>query len=114
MWKHFKIEEFNCKCCGENYMSELFLDRLDEARDLAKVPFVITSGYRCPKHNRAVGSTSDNHTKGVAADIACDRGPMRLLIVSALLNAGFRRLGIGKRFIHVDANGSRTDSIWLY
>lgn len=114
MWKHFTIGEFACRCCGKARMDPVFVDRLDRARELAGVPFVIVSGYRCPEHNRAVGSTSDNHTKGVAADIACDHGPVRLLVVSALLDAGFRRLGIGRKFIHVDANGSRVDSIWLY
>lgn len=31
------------------------LHLLDEARDLAGAPFSLTSAYRCPKHNKAVG-----------------------------------------------------------
>lgn len=94
-------------------MNPAFLDRLDEARNLAGVPFVITSGYRCPTHNRAVGSTSDNHTKGIAADIRCVDSNTRYKIVSGLIKLGFSRIGLHKRFVHVDMN-DRLDAIWFY
>lgn len=29
---NFKIEEFNCPCCGHNEMKPKFLDMIDEAR----------------------------------------------------------------------------------
>lgn len=111
--EHFTRSEFKCKCCGECKMDPVFLQQLDHARDIAGIPFVIHSGYRCPSHNTAEGSTSDNHPLGVAADILCDSGPLRLKIVRALLTAGFQRLGIGKTFIHADLNDGPT-SIWLY
>ena len=44
---YFKESEFTCKCgCGETVISRHLLEMLDEARDFAKTPFVITSGYR--------------------------------------------------------------------
>jgi len=100
--KYFKLEEFACKHCGKVRMDQDFLANLDYARELAKTPFVITSGYRCEAHNNAINGDPDNHPKGIAADIACDTGPKRLAIVSALLAAGFERIGLGPTFIHVD------------
>ena len=110
---HFKIEEFTCPCCGVQHMDALFLEQIDNARDYAGVPFKINSGYRCPKHNAEVGSTSKNHTSGKAADIACGYGPDRMKIVAALIRAGFRRIGIHKLFIHVDSMDDIA-SMWLY
>ncbi len=113
--KYFEIEEFKCRCgCGQADMSEPFLDRLDKARELAGVPFAITSGYRCRTHDEAVGGKG-NHTTGLAADIAADSGDMRFRIVQSLIEAGFRRVGIGKDFIHVDdVPGKPAPTIWLY
>jgi uncharacterized protein YcbK (DUF882 family) len=94
-------------------MAPAFLEMIDEARDRAGVPFIINSGYRCGAHNLAVGSTSNNHTRGVAADIRCEDGPTRLKILKALLETGFKRIGIHKTFIHADINAG-PKSIWLY
>ena len=111
--KYFAIDEFKCKCCGEVHMDDKFLELLDYARGMAGVPFGITSGYRCLKHNAEVGSTSSNHTSGKASDITCTDGPNRQKIVKALINAGFARLGIGPKFIHCDINEG-PEAIWLY
>lgn len=45
---------------------------LDPLRKLYGAPIVVTSGFRCPKLNRAVGGVKNSqHTKGKAADIRC-------------------------------------------
>jgi len=111
--KHFDISEFKCACCGDHVMDALFLAQIDNARDYAGVPFKINSGKRCQKHNAEVGSTSQNHTSGKAADIACLNGPDRLKMVMGLTRAGFRRIGIRKDFIHVDSV-DEVESMWLY
>lgn len=111
--KHFDISEFKCPCCGKQTMDALFLSQLDRARDYADIPFPINSGYRCQKHNQEVGSTSQNHTSGKAADIKCLYGPDRLKMVMGMIRAGFRRIGIRKDFIHVDSV-NEIESIWLY
>jgi len=90
-----------------------FVLRLDKARMIADVPFKINSGYRCPKHNLAVGSTSENHTSGHAADIGCTAGTERIYILRGLIMAGFKRIGIRKDFIHVD-DMDKVESCWLY
>jgi len=110
--KHFKAEEFNCKCCGIQHMDTLFLAQIDNAREFAGAPFIINSGYRCEKHNQEIGSTSNNHTSGKAADISCRYGPERLAMIAGLIRAGFRRIGIRKDFLHADTM-DEIESIWL-
>ena len=102
--RYFKLSEFDCPCCGQNEMNKSFLNRLDVARSQAGTAFIVNSGYRCEAHNKTVGSTSTNHTLGLAADIRCTSDRLRMLIVKALLDAGFNRIGIYQTFIHVDTN----------
>lgn len=110
---YFRLEEFNCPCCGKHPIDALFLAQLEKAREIAGVPFVINSGYRCEKHNREVGSTSRNHVSGKAADIRATDGPTRGKILKGLYRAGFTRTGIGKTYIHVDSMDA-VESAWLY
>lgn len=43
---------------------------LDPLREAWGAPIIVTSGYRCPKLNKAVGgATSSQHMQGQAADI---------------------------------------------
>jgi hypothetical protein len=92
----------------------MFVEQLDEARELALVPFVINSGYRCESHDAALGGKG-NHTTGWATDIKCETSRERLRIVKALLEVGFDRIGVGKTFIHVDdVTGRPPEVIWLY
>lgn len=52
--RHFKYEEFTCKCgCEVNGISKALVLCLS-ARELAKIPFKINSGFRCVKHNKKV------------------------------------------------------------
>ncbi|HPD57714.1 MAG TPA: D-Ala-D-Ala carboxypeptidase family metallohydrolase [Smithellaceae bacterium] len=111
--KHFKREEFNCKHCGKNEMRDDFLEMLDNAREIAGVPFKINSGYRCSEHNAAIGSTSVNHVSGRAADIAAVDGPTRGAILRGLYLAGFKRIGLHRDFIHAD-NTPQVASAWFY
>jgi len=123
--RYFRPEEFDCKCkkCKDNgegrgvdMMDDYFLQMLDDARHKAGIPFVITSGYRCPSHNRAVGGVANSaHTKGLAADIACSDERSRGYIIGALYEASFNRIGIHPDFIHVDDDDSKSaDVVWLY
>ena len=72
---HFNVQEFKCKCGKEHEIliaDELIekLEKLYDALNCSKI--IVTSGYRCPVHDKAVGGTSSGqHTKGNAADIVC-------------------------------------------
>lgn len=107
MKSYFKLDEFKCKCCGENLTSQALIDMLNKARELAGVPFIITSGYRCKTHNKKVGGKDNSaHLRGLAADISTKDSSVRHKILMAVYAAGFRRVGINKTFIHVDIDES--------
>lgn len=72
---HFNIREFRCQC-GNNHetlISSELVDKLEAlyaALNCSKI--IVTSGYRCPDHDKAIGGTSSGqHTKGTAADVCC-------------------------------------------
>jgi uncharacterized protein YcbK (DUF882 family) len=114
--EYFTDSEFACKCgCDKMEMNALVKYKLDRARAMAGIPFVITSGLRCVEHNRKVGgSPTSSHLLGLAVDIATEMGTDRYLIIKALMHMGFTRIGIAKDFIHVDADTNKPDNVWLY
>jgi hypothetical protein len=69
--KHFKAKEFACKCCGKVVIDNTLISRLEKLRhELGDMPIVITSGYRCPFHNKATGGAKrSQHCQGKAVDI---------------------------------------------
>jgi len=104
---HFKASEFTCKCCGKGGIKESTREKLEAARNIAGTPFKITSGFRCKKKQAvliALGKSApdSSHPKGYAVDIYASNSNKRWLIVDSLIKAGFKRIGIGKDFIHVD------------
>ena len=53
-------------------LSALVANVLDPLREKYGKQIVVSSGYRCPKLNKAVGGVArSQHTKGEAADIRC-------------------------------------------
>jgi uncharacterized protein YcbK (DUF882 family) len=114
--RYFDESEFWCSCCQMQDMNSVLISMLDQARGLADVPFVITSGYRCKRHNAQIGGVPTSaHTFGLAVDIACSSSRLRFRILRALIKAGFHRIGIAKSFIHVDIDGTKDpDVIWQY
>ena len=114
--KHFTRKEFNCPCCGANLMEPAFLEMLDKARGIAGIPFKINSGYRCAPHNKNEGgSPTSSHVDGWAADINCIGSRHRFIMVDALREAGFERIGIRKDFIHVDCDPQKDErTLWIY
>ena len=47
-------------------------DYLDNIREKLGKPILVSSGYRCPLLNKAVGGVSNSqHQKGLAADLVC-------------------------------------------
>lgn len=118
MLKHFSYEEFDSPDVpgsGE-YMDDDFLSMLDNARDLAGIPFKINSGWRTIEHNREVGGKpGSSHIVGKAVDIAIRNSRERWIILEALLHVGFTRFGIGNTFIHVDSDDTKDpEVIWTY
>jgi zinc D-Ala-D-Ala carboxypeptidase len=110
--KYFNLSEFDSKDADGSgkgtgaRMQRSTLEMLDRAREIAGVPFVINSGFRTEAHNRAVGgSPNSSHKRGYAADIRTSP-ETQTRIISALREAGFKRIGIYRTFVHADNDPS--------
>lgn len=102
-------------------MDKGFLFMLNNARHIANIPFKITSGFRVEadierlKKEGYKVSPNSSHLKGYAADIAVQSSNARFLIIDSLLKAGFTRIGIANKFIHVDNDPDKpANVIWTY
>lgn len=116
--KYFRESEFK-KCspaCSLQDMKQHTMEKLDAAREMAGIPFVLNSAYRSPQWDKSKGrSGTGAHTTGCAVDIRCNTSANRLKIVMACLAVGFRRIGIGKTYIHVDDDPAKTPNVmWHY
>ena len=122
-FKYFTYNEFDCKGGigkGES-MDNNFICLLDDARELAGIPFKITSGYRTPEYNKQLidygfqASITSSHIQGLAADIEVKNSENRFRIIGALVSVGIYRIGIGKDFIHCDVDENKKPNlIWTY
>ena len=120
--KYFQLSEFDCKCGECSYKGENmdidFMIKLDRAREIAGIPFKITSGARCLEHNKAIGGVSKSSHCNLpcnASDISATDSRQRFKIVENLIKAGFTRIGIGKNFIHCDTDKLISQQVcWHY
>lgn len=112
---HFKVKEFACPHCGKIKIDINLLVKLEELRKaVGNKPLVITSGYRCPTHNRNVGGASrSQHIYGKAADISHHNIGRALLERHAdrIFANGGVGLG-GNNIVHVDTRNGRAR--WRY
>lgn len=117
---HFNVQEFRCKCGKEHeiLIAEELVDKLEKlysALNCSKI--IVTSGYRCTAHDKAVGgSGTGQHTKGNAADICCygqDGQPISSKTVCCMAQDigfnGIANITAEYKYTHVDV---RTGSKW--
>ena len=116
--RYFTLDEFDSPDLPGSgaFMDNGFLQALDEARHIAGVPFRVNSGFRTEAHNARVGgSPASSHMQGYAADISATSSNRRWLIIAALLQAGFTRIGVADTFVHCDMDPDKTRNVmWLY
>lgn len=87
---HFDTSEFRCKCCGELILDLDLVAALEAVRAyVSKIrqrdtPLNVTSGYRCAKHNKAIGGVKNSdHTRGIAADVATPTTMLTVIFAEA-------------------------------
>jgi len=117
MIEYITDKKLECNCgCGLRNTTPRHKSMLYTARENAGIPFVITSGSRCEKHNKEVGGkTESDHLTGEGTDIKCTGSGNRFIIIEAAIKAGFKRIGIGKTFIHLGSRESNSLRVmWLY
>lgn len=125
--QYFSWEEFDCPShegSGRANMDHDFVRMLDKCRELADVPFKITSGFRTAAHNKSLqergfkASNNSAHLYGRAVDVAVTDSSARFKIIKAAISVGFSRIGVAKTFIHIDnmdeSDNKPTGVAWLY
>lgn len=115
-YKYFTDDDFKnaFPACSIDDMNENLLFGLDIARQKAGIPFIINSAYRSVEWEKSRGRTGlSSHTKGKAVDIKCSCSYDRLIIVRALIEAGFERIGVYDTFIHVDRDLSKVQCLFI-
>ena len=124
--KNFKVSEFTCHCgCGANKIDQRVIDMAQTIRDALGVPVHVNSGYRCEAHNTRVGgakkkydkngkliSKGSKHMYGLAADLSCSLGAVKMFETVKKLKAEGKLPDLDyciryKTFIHVDCGGKR-------
>lgn len=88
-WNHFTDQEVEG-------LQHDFIEKLDIARKIAGIPFVIKSGFRTLEKNQSLrGAVADSaHTKGLAVDLRVYSSEEAGIICDALADAGILRRGI--------------------
>lgn len=111
--EHFNVQEFRCKC-GKKHeikVDEKLIQMLEALFPiLGAEKCIVSSGYRCPEHDRKVGGSGyGQHTKGTAADVCYyddSNKPISSKIVSCRAqDIGFKGIANITRaydYIHLD------------
>lgn len=116
--KHINAREIRCKC-GKMHATLYDTDTLNKIEQLISAVadyynatsenthIFISSGYRCPDHDKAVGGNGKGtHTAGYALDfemVAASKVVDPRVIAALAKNIGFSGIGrINEHYIHVD------------
>jgi uncharacterized protein YcbK (DUF882 family) len=84
----------------KEHIKALVLNVLQPLRDAWREPLHVNSGYRCAELNELVGGVpTSQHTKGEAADIACDK-PLSLAKLAKSLGLPYDQMILYPTFVH--------------
>lgn len=115
---YFDSTEMDCHgsgCCTQTLINEKLVTYLNKIREHFGKPITITSGYRCPTHNRRVGgATGSRHSKGDAADIVVSGVTPREVAKYAesigIMGIGLYETSSDGHFVHIDTRDKK--SFW--
>lgn len=102
--KNFKLSEFQSPDTQEVKIDSGLVNKLQQLRDQVGRPVIVTSGYRTPEHNRAIGGAERSfHMQGLAADIVVE-GMSSAELADVAKQIGFTGIGVYPRrgHCHVD------------
>tara|TARA_R100001480_G_scaffold151257_1_gene152475 strand:- start:92 stop:448 length:357 start_codon:yes stop_codon:yes gene_type:complete len=115
--KYFTLDEFDSpdEPKSGSKMCACFLQICDKIRADFGKPLKVNSGYRTEAHNKKIGGVKNSsHKIGKAADFSCTNSGDRILLLNAIYKNGINRVGVGKGFIHIDTDNSKSDACWIY
>lgn len=107
---NFTVAEFTCKgkgCCSVVKIDTALIEYLQKIRYHFGVPITITSGYRCPIHNKNVdGAVNSYHVKGQATDIVV-KGVKPSEVAKYCESIGIKGIGLYDSFVHIDTRQNK-------
>lgn len=105
-----------CAHGKEEFLSSELLGSIVALEKMLGFELHFNSGYRCAECNRVTGGVPNSgHLRGRAVDVCAPDSATRFRIVQAALKVGFRRIGIGKNYVHLDTDSSLPQNmIWVY
>jgi hypothetical protein len=109
-WSSFSPREIACKGTGQLLVNEDALNRLQNLRDYLNKPLILTSAYRSPQHNRAVGGAKNSmHMQGIAFDVRMENHDPHEFEAAAR-HVGFKGFGYYPKsgFMHIDTGPARS------
>lgn len=116
--ENFNSLEFDCHgsgCCSETIINPKLVEYVQQIRDHFGKSITVTSGYRCPTHNKRIGgATGSRHSKGDAADIVV-AGVAPREVAKYAESIGIKGIGLYEtnadgHFTHVDTRDVK--SFW--
>ena len=126
---NFSSEEVACSHCGIERMNLRTVNMFQRIRDYLQRAVYVYSGCRCVFWNKQVGGVEySSHVfteekESCAGDLSLvpesEKRPMTneelFMLQRAAQEAGFNRLGIHRRFLHVDDDPEKPKNrMWLY
>jgi hypothetical protein len=116
---NFTLEEFKCHCGCESVKLDMSGIPMLQAVRNEVGPLDIAVGFRCTKHNKAVGGASDSlHPEGDAWDLKSQKTVYEL--ARACYRAGFNGIGISDNLksdgsgLYVHAQIGSYEHYWTY
>lgn len=107
LYPNFTAAEFRCRETGEDGVREELVAKMQQIRNMMRMPLIISSGYRSLEHSlerdkKFIGE----HAYGLACDVSI-YGVNAMRLVRSALMCGVTRVGvkqngdISSRYIHV-------------
>lgn len=99
-----------------SFFDNAALRLLDDTRELAGIPFVLTCSYRSKAYEASKNRSGNSaHTQGCAFDIRVNTPKQRYKIVQAAIVMHWPRIGIAEKFVHLDCSSSLPQHVcWTY
>lgn len=107
---NFKAIEMDCKCsrCKQTLIDDDLIKGLQKIREHFCKALNITSGYRCPEHNKEVGGArASYHMKGMAADVYINGVSPKEIAQYAESTGLFKGIGRYSNFVHLDTRPNK-------
>jgi len=126
---YFNTKEFTCQCnysdCIEQKISVDLVERLTKLREAINSPLIITSGFRCSKHQKdlikagvnTVVATKSQHELGNAVDCYPLKKQIDMNTFLEKAKELFYSIGIANNFLHLDIRPKKQNGeyrLWKY